>query len=239
MAVTKGHGNPTWTLDETLLALQLYFECDGVMPDKGDRRVEALSAELRALPIHSQANKNETFRNPAGVAFKLQNLRQVATGKGLDHSSEIDRKVWTTYGHDPLRVRELAKVIRDGAKLVSEPEVGDIDDLFSEGHVVTALHKKRERSPKLRKKLLDARLAANALTCDACGDGPKSLDPKLGSACFEAHHRLPLAASGPTITRLRDLALLCATCHRLIHRASSIRGQWVSVEELQQMLTQK
>jgi putative restriction endonuclease len=29
-------------------------------------------------------------------------------------------------------------------------------------------------------------------------------------------------------TRLEDLALLCANCHRMIHRASP----WLSVEEL-------
>jgi len=29
MAVTHGHGNPKWTRDETILALDLYFDCKG------------------------------------------------------------------------------------------------------------------------------------------------------------------------------------------------------------------
>jgi 5-methylcytosine-specific restriction protein A len=30
----------------------------------------------------------------------------------------------------------------------------------------------------------------------------------------------PLHVSGPTDTRLQDLATLCANCHRMIHRGS-------------------
>ena len=77
MAVTHGHGNPKWTRDETILALDLYFDCSGIIPSGSDERVQTLSQLLRALPYHDRASRKETFRNPDGVAFKLQNLRQV------------------------------------------------------------------------------------------------------------------------------------------------------------------
>lgn len=81
MARTQGHGNPKWTRDETILALNLYFELGGRIPPGNDSRVQELSELLRRFPYHANASRRESFRNPDGVAFKLQNLRQVATGR--------------------------------------------------------------------------------------------------------------------------------------------------------------
>lgn len=88
MARTQGHGNPKWTRDETVLALDLYFDLNGKVPSGADKRVQTLSELLRRFPYHAEASRQESFRNPDGVAFKLQNLRQVATGKGLGNVSE-------------------------------------------------------------------------------------------------------------------------------------------------------
>src|ERR1700685_594232 len=104
MARTQGHGNPNWTRDETILALALYFDCDAVIPLKSDARIQRLSALLRQMPYHAEAARKETFRNPDGVAFKLLNLRSVATGRGLGNTSKTDREVWEAFGSDPRRV---------------------------------------------------------------------------------------------------------------------------------------
>jgi 5-methylcytosine-specific restriction protein A len=43
--------------------------------------------------------------------------------------------------------------------------------------------------------------------------------PGLNADVWEVHHRSPLAqAEKPVATRLQDLAILCPTCHRAIHR---------------------
>lgn len=48
----------------------------------------------------------------------------------------------------------------------------------------------------------------------------------------------PLAqVEGPAKRTLSDLALLCATCHRLIYRAIHMRRTWVSVQELAALLS--
>ena len=105
MTVTHGHGNPDWTRDEVVLALDLYFGCNGSIPSKSDARVVALSKLLRVFPYHANAARRESFRNPDGVVFKLQNLRQVATGKGLGNVSRTDREVWGELGNNQRRVR--------------------------------------------------------------------------------------------------------------------------------------
>lgn len=242
MAATQGHGNPDWTRDETLLALNLYLQCGGQVPGPTDPRVLELSAKLRALPVHRDVAKRDSFRNPAGVAFKLQNIRQVATGRGLANVSAVDREVWRDFASTPQVVSQLAEKISTASTetgLTAE-EVASVeaDEEFFEGRVITALHRTRERSPKARQKLLKARIETSTLRCDACSDGPKTEDPLLMAAGFEAHHIAPLAASGSRTTKLSDLALLCATCHRLIHRAMHQQRRWLSVPMFQELLTQ-
>ena len=84
-----------------MLALALYLECKDRLPGPSDARVVALSIRLRALLIHPASGRRSTFRNPDGVSFKLQNLRSVATGKGLANVSRMDREVWEAYVQDP------------------------------------------------------------------------------------------------------------------------------------------
>jgi len=240
MAVTQGHGNPNWTRDETLLALNLYQRLSGQVPGPDDPQVIALSQRLKALPVHQAAEKRDSFRNPAGVAFKLQNIRQVATGHGLGNVSSLDRAIWQEFGKAPELVQRLVDAI--GAEVtggeVDEAAVAAVDDdeEFAEGRVLTAMHRRRERNTKLRGRLLSKRQEAGTLRCDCCGDGPKLLPIDLALAGFEAHHVTPLAESTRSATRLADLALLCATCHRLIHRAMHLHKRWIGVAELKALM---
>jgi 5-methylcytosine-specific restriction protein A len=97
MAVTKGHGNPDWTRDETVLALDLYFHCDRIVPGRADPRVKELSDLLRTIPWSPDVKRNDRFRNPDGVRFKLQNLRSVETMRGLKNISAMDRTIMAEF----------------------------------------------------------------------------------------------------------------------------------------------
>jgi len=190
------------------------------------------------MPYHRDASKNANFRNPDGVAFKLMNIRQVATGRGLANVSRTDRIVWEEYGHQPDRVASLANSIRDGMTVLegldAAEDAAEIEE-FREGRLLTLLHYRRERDGKLRGKLLDAR-RASGLRCEICGLERPELSPDLQEALFETHHIQPLALTGDTRTRVADLALLCACCHRIIHRMIAVAGRWISVEEAAERL---
>lgn len=241
MAVTHGHGNPAWTRDETILALDLYFDCEGQIPSSSDDRVKELSELLRAFPHHSHAARKESFRNPDGVAFKLQNIRSVATGKGLKNVSKMDRAVWDELGNDPKETKRLASLIRSGIKIVEEDQEdsGSADEVFSEGRVVTESHVRRERNSKIRKKLLEQRKKGPGLSCDICNYSPNDVPEELMDALFEAHHVVPLSAAPERKTKLKDMALLCANCHRLIHRAIAVSGEWITPDEAKQLIHNK
>lgn len=237
MAVTQGHGNPKWTRDETILALDLYFDCEDKIPSSNDSRVKGLSELLRSFPHHAQEARKESFRNPDGVAFKLQNLRQVATGKGLGNTSKMDRQIWEEFGEHRSNTKQLANLIRSGIKVIEGVKEDSSDyEVFSEGKVVTESHIKRERAPALRRKLLNKRKSEGGLCCDMCGCGPSSSNPELSDSIFEAHHIIPLAEASERLTKLIDMALLCASCHRLIHKAISLERRWLSIAEARTFL---
>lgn len=232
MAVTKGHGNPDWTRDEVLLALDLYFKSGKKLPGPNDPRVKQLSALLRSFPYHSLAARQPTFRNPDGVAFKIQNLRQVATGKGLKNSSRVDRQVWAEFGLRPDEVARIAGLIRSTLSSIDRSDDEEEDDeAFHEGRVVTRAHRRRERSPKLRVRLLSQRRKRNELWCEVCLLEPHPNGGIAQEAMFEAHHIRPLADGEARSTRLSDLALLCANCHRLVHKAIADARKWLTPVE--------
>lgn len=185
MAVTTGQGNPKWTREETILALELYFECAPSVPGPSDPRVQRLSELLRSLPYHEGESRNSTFRNPDGVGFKIANLRQVATGRGLQNFSKMDREVWEEFGGDPEKTRRISALIREGIEVVrSNPDSESEDCTFAEGDVLTKAHRRRERNPRLRKKLLEARRKLGPLSCEICDLREPAL--VFGSAIFEA-----------------------------------------------------
>ncbi|CCE98420.1 hypothetical protein SFHH103_03929 [Sinorhizobium fredii HH103] len=230
MARTKGHGNPNWTRDETILALDLYFRLEGNIPSPSDKRIVELSRLLRSMPYHQEAAKQPSFRNADGVGFKLMNLRQVATGKGLANVSKMDRDTWSDFGGRPPEVHRLAAAIRAGMTAL-RPEEASVDlEEFSEGRVLTALHLRRERNPRMRRLLLQER-RPKGLVCEMCDLRRSEMPLEFQEALFEAHHTLPLAGGGERLTKVSDLALLCACCHRLIHKLISTNGRWFSVSE--------
>ncbi len=237
MAATQGHGNPNWNRDETILALELYLELNGKIPDTSDPRVQTLSTLLRSLPFHVQAARRPSFRNPDGVAFKLQNLRQVATGKGLSSISKTDTSVWSEFGNHPEAVKALAAKIRTAAETLDDLKSdNDLSEEFREGRLLTEMHKRRERSPKIRHALLKARRAKGTLQCDVCSCTATVLDAALEDAIFEAHHLIPISESGENKTKISDVALLCANCHRLVHRAIAREKRWLPMSEAKAIL---
>ncbi len=236
MAVTQGHGNPNWTREETLLALDLYLSLKGAIPSPRASEVKTLSDLLRSLPYHAEAAKQPSFRNPDGVGFKLMNIRQVATGRGLGNVSSMDRQIWAEFGHRPEEARRIAAAIKSGITTAGSEQLPDVEQELSEGRLLTALHVRRERNPKVRRMLLDDR-RQKGFRCEICGLARSDLEESLQEAMFEAHHLVPLAEAGERKTKLADLALLCACCHRLIHRVMVAKARWISLSEARAVIT--
>lgn len=233
----KRQRNPDWTRDELILALDVYFDLPS--PDQHHSTVIALSALLNRLWVATEFAGAATLRNPSGVSMKLSNFQRFDpafqnTGrKGLANGARGDEEVWQEFADDRTRLRATAAAIRaaleQAPQLVTAPDTSP-DVEAAEGAILTRLHHYRERDAGLaRKRKAQALSVHGRLTCEACNfDFAKAYGGR-GEGFIEAHHTKPLETlQANAKTKLSELALLCANCHRMIHA----RRPWLTMDEL-------
>ena len=95
----------------------------------------------------------------------------------------------------------------------------DLEAESWEGNPRMVTHLRRERKPGLaKKKKEEFRRLHRKLFCEACGND-HAVHGKLSDSAFEVHHRKKLGdLKKAAKTKLSDLGILCASCHRVIHR---------------------
>lgn len=233
--------NPKWHRDEIILALNLYFSPDRGSIDSKNPKIVALSELLNRLPLQENRPDKEKFRNPNGVTLKLSNflsIDETYAGQGMSSVSKLDREVFHEFEHDKARLARIAAEIMAidvneeirSAILAIEEDEQTINDSVSEGAILYKLHKSRERSSKIvmdKKKQVLAK--HGKLCCEVCAFDFEAVYGELGVGFIECHHRVPLSSlSAGTHTTLADLALVCANCHRMLHRKIST----MSIEQL-------
>lgn len=136
-------------------------------------------------------------------------------------------------------MKALAAKIRTAAETLDglNPDSdNDSSEEFFEGRLLTAMHKRRERNPGIRLALLQDRRTKGLLRCDICSCVASVLDAVFEDAIFEAHYVIPISEVGESKTRVSDMALLCANCHRLLHRAIAREKRWLPISEAKTML---
>ncbi len=236
---------PKWHRDEIILALDLYHSIEAREMDSKNPKVIEVSEILNKLPIHKERVDNLKFRNPNGVSMKLNNFKAIDPdydGKGMDRFSKLDGKVFFEFQNDINGLKRIAKQIKT---TVSDTEltnklyrIGEDDEdeqlNVKEGKVIYKLHKHRERNPKLNRKKKDNYLKKyGKLDCEVCGFDFYDVYRELGKGFMECHHKKPLSEiKGESITTINDLALVCANCHRMLHR----KLDTLSIDELRKKI---
>jgi 5-methylcytosine-specific restriction protein A len=242
-AMTRDGGkakNPKWTTEEIILALELYFKTPPWTANKDHASVLELSQTLNRLSAYADAPDKLRYRNPNGVYMKLMNLQYLdpsRNGRGLKAGGRAEAEVWANYANDPVKLQSTADAIRrtiDLPELRSEepPEDTDITEA-AEGRQLTRLHGIRERDGALRKSKVKSVLKTTGrLDCEGCGFNFRHHYGDHAGDYIEVHHLTPLAELPVRNTSLADLALVCANCHRMIHR----RSEWLSLDDLKAIL---
>jgi 5-methylcytosine-specific restriction protein A len=238
---SDAHGNPAWARDELILALDLYFRFPPTKIRNMHPQVVELSEVLNRLPIHGDVKGFPKFRNPNGVYMKMCNFLRFDesyAGKGLRKGAQTEEIIWQEFANDREHLHETAKAIRANHAL---PEVGqptealdEEEESFVEGQVLYRLHRARERSPKLRERAKAAAIrSGRGLVCVVCGFNFESSYGELGKGFIECHHTVPVSQlTQGQRTILKDVALLCSNCHRMVHR----RRPWLSINQLETLL---
>jgi 5-methylcytosine-specific restriction protein A len=240
-APMKGSRNPPWTRDELILALDLYF--DHPSPNQSHPKVIELSKLLNRLWAGSSAADIENLRNPNGVSMKLSNFQRMDPRfkdrgrKGLPNGARADVDVWEDFSGDRQRLAATATAIRLALENAPELATGvqeTQDAEAEEGAVLTRLHHYRERDASLaRKRKEQARAQHGRLVCDACEfDFALAYGPR-GDGYIEVHHTKALETLAPGAkTKLSELAVLCANCHRMVHA----KRPWLTMDQLRALV---
>jgi hypothetical protein len=95
-----------------------------------------------------------------------------------------------------------------------------------EGELRQRLVRHRHREARLRAAKIKAVLRmTGALRCEvpSCRFDFASAYGAMGREYAQVHHLLPLSGSSPSRRHPRDLAIVCANCHAMIHRNGACR----------------
>ena len=150
-------------------------------------------------------------------------------------------QVWEEFAEAPGQLRKAANAIQRSIELsatIPTPPPANADDTaeFSEGRLAERMHRTRERDPRVaRAKKEQALKRHGRLVCEVCNFNFADAYGVIGEGFIEAHHLVAVSdwPSGERKTRLRDVALVCSNCHRMLHR----RRPWPSVDDLKTVLT--
>ncbi|MGW0393909.1 HNH endonuclease [Streptomyces sp. NPDC003042] len=242
--------SPAWTWDELLLACALVVKNGWRELRVGDPAVTELSELLRSLPLPERtglAARLPEYRSVGSVSRKTTDLASNHPGYAgkPTKGGSLDKRIIEAFVSREASMLQAAQAIETGigsGQLIlipEQPEEADEDGTTAaEGRLLARWAISRERNPALRsRKIAQVRKLGLPLRCTVCTFDFGSVFGSLGDGYIEVHHVLPLHISGPRETKLNDLALLCANCHRMCHR--SHRGaSWRTPDELKAEMKQ-
>jgi 5-methylcytosine-specific restriction enzyme A len=233
--------SPDWARDELILACDLVAQNDWRYLDAEDPEVVELSRLLQTLPIHSPQVRSGDFRNPNGVARKTADIatRHPQYAGKPTKGGALDAAVLDDFLSSPDEMHALAETLRNAAArgtfdvLPQAPDENETD-AAREGRLLQRQHYSLERDRRLRARKIKEFLKTHPqVFCEVCGFDFHHTYGDRGAGYVEVHHKVPLHVSGEVTTKLSDLILLCANCHRMIHRATP----WLTPDELRQLVS--
>lgn len=222
--------NPGWVRDEIILALNLYVRAGRKQLPPGHDDVLRLSQLLNRLPVHPVAARDEAFRNPNGISMILGNFLGIDpqhSQSGLSRNNQLQTTVWNDFIDYPDRLRRTSEAIETAISYGNREEHSvsvDEDEVFPEGLLLTRHHVLRERNRLAVVAKIDRVLFHEGrLACEVCEFDFLEVYGERGRGFAECHHVVPLAeVNFYRNTRLDDLAIVCANCHRMLHRGRPV-----------------
>lgn len=239
MAKTR---NPHWTRDELLVALDYYLANPSDYFSPTGEGVLELTVKISQVAKALGLTGSDTLRNANGVSMKLLNFRAHDPShdtKGLSRGNKLEELIWAEYSDDPAALKKVVVSILDVTQAAAAEDAPLLpeDDLAeaAEGHLLTRMHRYRERNAAIVKRKKASFLTQHGyLCCEACGFDFQATYGVRGDGFIECHHIKPVSElmAGET-TKLADLVLLCANCHRMVHASRP----WWTVEQLRAALS--
>lgn len=159
---------------------------------------------------------------------RVANIFELRTHRTLTpEAARLLAELWESRGHPGTPLAPI--------NIVPVPIIEPDDEAFPEGAIKQRLHLSRERNRKLvaSAKQRFKEQHGGRIFCQVCDFDFSERYGPLGDDYIEAHHTLPISdLTESATTRIEDLAMVCANCHRMLHR----RRPWLKMNELRQLL---
>ncbi|WP_179218184.1 HNH endonuclease [Dokdonia pacifica] len=201
----------------------------------GDRTVLAFERSLK----NTRDAFDSHFPNSKRIGWLSDNKSPHPLGKDMQavfdsFINKSEEEVWIAIQkYADLKVKEY-KQTYDDLISIQESEAEYIIGTTEGGKKVTTSYS-YERKPSLRS---DA-VKIHGLECVVCGFNFEAFYGDWGKGFIEVHHIQPLSENkGQEIETnpKTDLTVLCANCHRMVHRKKKIT---LSIEELKKKIRKK
>lgn len=162
-----------------------------------------------------------SFLKAAGFGYPVWNPQGNATEIPDEAGALIKARFDARQGVSAPTIEELLEL---------DPDLETKDLAAPEGRQLMKNHLVRERNPALVKKKKRAVLnTTGRLTCQVCTFDFFETYGQLGKDFAECHHIVPLSQLPKvSLTSLDQLAIVCANCHRMLHRGNP----WKTIAEL-------
>jgi 5-methylcytosine-specific restriction enzyme A len=169
------------------------------------------------------------WRDVDGAPSALPRVDALVYSEWLERT---DEDLWTTvrpFANFDLQCATpalLASLRPD--PVATDTMTDDADFIGFEGQRIQSVTSRIERDRRARAVVL----ASRGFACEVCGFDFATAYGPMGEAFAEVHHLSQLADSpeeGRPVNPATDLAVLCANCHRMVHRYS---GQVLTLDEV-------
>lgn len=208
--------NARWTRDEVILGLDVLFSSQlKDLSVESDSIIE-LSKLLNELPIIPESERDETFRNPAGVSNQLSRFEW-----GLRNTEKKARinplfdKINNQFRSRKNDLKKIALAIRNNFTYTRQ--IGVIynleSEVFPEGFILYSMHCYLEQHQGLR-------FSKKAERCNLCSISPRSVYAIEKETSFlEPHLLVPPEGMEPEMRLTeKDFIILCPNCHKILHQ---------------------
>lgn len=204
---------------------------DSYKEGNGDRSYEDFIARMEGM--FKVDLQNEKIGCIILSNFKVFHQPVLLSEIGVEfQNSIVSGKSIGLYDADKLNSSGLKTRVEIVKELQEVYKVGltEDDESFPEGKQVLKQHLVRERNPKLIARAKELyKQKHGKLKCEVCHFDFEKEYGKIGADYIEGHHTKPVSEMlHNEETKVEDIAMVCANCHRMLHR----RRPWLTLNEL-------
>jgi 5-methylcytosine-specific restriction protein A len=198
-----------------------------------------INDEIRFCPSrfvgYKANNMKEHLRSDSKDGRETNPAISKVLKKQLESNNNLEtlhQEYCQSFGVIPDNVKKKFWDLESVDAIIIENE--ELKSSFPEGGIVERIHLHRERNSKVVKLAKERfKNKFGKLFCQICDFDFSQKYGSLGEDFIEGHHTIAVSSMNPNHqTKPEDIALVCANCHRMLHR----KRPWLGINELKEIL---